>query len=80
MAYDDELKGSLFKNTRKTEPKQPDYTGIVQVDGKKYRMAGWLKEAGPQSKNPGLKFMSISLTKEEEKPKEDPKYSGDVPF
>jgi hypothetical protein len=34
MAYEHkENKGSLFKNDKKEEEKQPDYTGQANVDG-----------------------------------------------
>lgn len=37
--------GSLFKNERKEQEKHPDYTGeIVTPEGKKYRLAAWVKE------------------------------------
>jgi hypothetical protein len=45
MAYEPkELEWSLFKNEKKTEPNQPDYTGRILLNGVSMRMAGWLKQ------------------------------------
>jgi len=49
--------GTLFKNARKTEPKHPDYTGDLVVNGKNYRQAAWLKK----DKN-GKTYMSVAIT------------------
>lgn len=57
MAYDNEKSGVLFRNKQK-EPnsKHPDYTGKLQIDGKEWRLAAWVKE-GAQGK-----FFSLKLT------------------
>jgi uncharacterized protein (DUF736 family) len=63
MQYDNTNKGVLFRDTEKAEgTKKPDYTGKLNVNGKDYRLAGWLKEA----KN-GSKFLSLAIS--EPKPK-----------
>ena len=63
--------GSLFKNTKKTADKQPDYRGeVVTPEGKKYALAAWIKEGKSG------KFFSLKLSEPQEK-KEDP--SG-LPF
>lgn len=51
-----EGQGSLFKNDKKTNDKQPDYSGSIMVDGKAHKLAGWVRE----SKN-GLKFLSLKV-------------------
>jgi hypothetical protein len=54
--------GSLFKNTKKKEDKHPEYTGeIVTPEGKKYRLAAWIKEG----KNG--KFFSLKMSVPQEK-------------
>jgi hypothetical protein len=39
---------SIFKNNKKATEKQPDYTGTAIVDGKKRKIALWIK--GDESK------------------------------
>jgi len=59
--YDDTNRGALFKNDKGDNPNRPDYKGKVNVDGKEYYVSSWIKEAGPNAKNPGAKFLSLSL-------------------
>lgn len=79
--YDNTNKGSLFRNKDKEDPKQPDYTGAVNVNGEEFWFSGWIKTAGPRSKIPGEKFLSVAL-----QPKRDTSPSGsfndddDIPF
>lgn len=51
MAYEQKPGGgSLFKNTKKTTEKQPDYRGeIVTPDGTKFSLAGWIKQSAKGS-------------------------------
>jgi hypothetical protein len=66
---------TLFKNNKKTEASQPDYTGECMQNGKKLRLAAWIKE-GKSGKFFSGK-MSEPLVKREEV---DELPSGDLPF
>jgi len=58
MEYDNTNKGVLFRDAEKAEgSKKPDYTGKLNVNGKDYRLAGWLREA-----KTGTKFLSLSIS------------------
>jgi len=46
----------FFKNSKKTNEKQPDYQGTVNVNGKEMQVSLWIKEA----KN-GNKYFSASF-------------------
>ena len=54
--YDNELRGSLFKNDRKEKETHPDYTGTCQIQGVEYYMNAWVKEA-----KSGKKYFSFSF-------------------
>lgn len=53
--YDNELRGVLFKNTRKTTDKHPDYNGSATIDGEDYWLSAWIKEGKSG------KFMSLAF-------------------
>ena len=73
MAFEQrEGSGALFKNDRKSEPSQPDYTGDATFKGKKVRIAAWIKE-GKKGK-----FMSLSLQDEADKPAPAKRAAGEA--
>lgn len=59
--YDNNLRGALFKNNKRTNEKQPEYTGNCEINGVEYRVSAWVKES--QS---GTKFFSMAYTPKEE--------------
>lgn len=61
MTYDNTNKGTIAKNTRKTQDNHPDITGSINVDGVDYWINGWLKK----NSQDGSTFYSLSV-----KPKE----------
>lgn len=62
MAYDNRNRGTIAKNTRKTEDNHPDIAGQINVDGRDYWLNGWHKT---NSKD-GSSFYSLTV-----KPKQD---------
>ena len=56
MEYDNNNRGSLFKNDRKDDAKFPDYKGSINVDGTDYWLSAWIKIS-----KDGQKFMSLSV-------------------
>lgn len=36
--------GSLYRN-KKEKPTSPDYTGNIEINGKKFRLAGWINKS-----------------------------------
>ena len=52
--YDDTNSGILFFNDEATE-KQPDWTGKFNLDGKEFKLAGWIRH----SKKTGKEFISL---------------------
>ena len=61
MAYDETNRGTLSRNTRKTEDKHPDFSGQINVDGVDYWLSGWVKERNDGSG----KFFSLSVKRKE---------------
>ena len=56
MEYDNNNRGSLFKNDRKDDAKFPDYKGSINVYGTDYWLSAWIKIS-----KDGNKFMSLSV-------------------
>jgi uncharacterized protein (DUF736 family) len=54
--YDNEKRGSLFRNDRKDKDSQPDYNGTCQIEGVEYYMNAWVKES-----KAGKKYFSFSF-------------------
>ena len=79
MAYDDTNTGVLFKKENRSSERAPNYEGNINVDGKDYRLAAWIKE----SSKTGKKFMSLSVSvptkKTESKPEIKPVDLSDIP-
>lgn len=54
--YDNTNSGVLFKNESENE-KAPKYKGKINVGGKEYKLAAWIREG-----KSGAKFMSLKVT------------------
>lgn len=63
--YDNTNRGVLFKDDEPKHEKSPSHTGTLNVDGKEYRLAAWVKES-----KTGRKFFSLAVTPKEEKKEE----------
>ena len=77
MEYDNNNRGSLFKNDRKETDKHPNYKGSLNVAGTDYWISAWIKKS-----KEGSTFMSLSV---EEKGKDNRKKvveidDSDIPF
>ena len=72
--YDNNNRGALFKNNKRTNDKQPEYNGSVEVNNVEYYISAWVKE----SKN-GQKFFSLSFTpKDQQQASVTPSVTEDV--
>ena len=74
------MKGSMFNNTRKNDPKQPDLTGKLKLNGKEYYISGW-----NQKGRNGTPYISLQLAdpetvgKKYQKNKPQPKPTASAP-
>lgn len=55
MAYDDNMKGVLFKAKERKHEKSPEYTGNVVIGGVKYRIAAWVNTSRDGQKYFGIR-------------------------
>ena len=64
MAYEQrDNSGTLFRNDDKRSDKSPDASGTALIDGKQYKIAGWIKEG-----KSGKRFTSLAFTPADEQP------------
>jgi hypothetical protein len=75
MQYDNTNSGVLFKNESENE-KAPAYKGKINVDGKDYELAAWVRE-GKSGKFLSLKVQEPRKAKPEQTIAEMP---DDLPF
>ena len=55
--YDNTNRGVLFRENEKKSDKAPDYKGKLNVEGKEYELAGWIRVS-----KAGNKFLSVSVS------------------
>ncbi len=57
MEYKKENNGFLFKKEDRATEKSPQYEGKINVGGKEYRLAAWIKES-----KAGKKYFSLAIS------------------
>ena len=68
--------GAIFKNDKKTNEKQPDYKGKVNVNGKEMEIALWVKTSSA-----GNSYFSASFSEPYVAPQTQPVVANDdLPF
>ena len=77
--YDNTNTFALFKNDHGDNPKRPNYTGNLNVDGIEFRISGWIREGA------NGKFISgqVQLKEAKTETRSGPAVEGadeDVPF
>lgn len=60
--YDNTDRGALFKNERKTQDNQPDYTGSINVGGAEFYLSAWIR-----TQQSGRKYMSLAVSAKDER-------------
>ena len=64
----------MYKN-RKDKPTQPDYSGNATIDGKKYRLAGWINKS-----KAGGNYLRILITETPAQDLNSPAAQGAMPM
>ena len=88
--------GALFKNERRQHDRQPTHQGNLMVECphckavQEYWLSAWTKTAGPQARNPGMRFFSIAINPKDEQQQqsssggysssENDDFDDDIPF
>lgn len=54
--YDNNNRGSIWKNDKKETDKHPDFTGSLNVDGVEYWVSAWKRRQDQSDKAPALSF------------------------
>jgi uncharacterized protein (DUF736 family) len=54
--FDDTNRGVLFREEKKSEPADRDYSGSINIGGTEYWLSGWIKTS-----KKGSKFLSLSV-------------------
>ena len=60
------VSGGLFVNDRKENERHPDYSGPIEVDGQKLRLAAW-KKAIKTGQNAGQEYLSIAISEPQQR-------------
>ena len=60
--FDDNNRGAIFKNDNKVKDSDRDYSGSIEIEGRKYWLSGWIKTS-----KAGQKYLSLSVKPKEEK-------------
>jgi len=62
LAYDNTNTGIIKRNDKGDNPNRPDYKGSLDVEGKQYWVAGWLR----RRMDDGTPFLSIKIEPKEQ--------------
>ena len=79
-------KGALYRNDKATKPSHPSHTGFADIDGKRYRIAAWVRT----KEGTDERFFSLSFRPAEERSDErreqpkpgrgGPDFDSQIPF
>ena len=58
--YDNNMRGALFYNDKGDNPKRPDMTGNMEINGTKYRVSAWNKTS-----QKGTDFLSFVVEEDD---------------
>jgi uncharacterized protein (DUF736 family) len=80
MTFDPRNSGAIFANDKGDNPKRPDFTGNLDVDGRQFRVSAWWREA----RKDGSRFLSLKIEppaapREQPKPSK-PDFDDSIPF
>jgi hypothetical protein len=68
--------GALFRDERKANEEDRDYSGAINISGTEYWLSGWIK----QSKKTGKKYLSITVKPKEAAAQPKPDFNDEIPW
>ena len=74
--YDETNRWKLFHNGEKKNPKGPDYSGTVNINGVEYKLAGWKTKTS----NGGVMLSGPVTPAEEQQQTRQTQTDDDTPF
>ena len=83
--YDNNNRGSIWKNEDRKSDSHPQFKGSAEVNGVEYWVSGWLRKEGANPKAPAMSF-SFTAKEQQSAPKPTPSPSignddlEDIPF
>ena len=78
--YDNTNTFALFKNDQGDNPKRPNYTGNLNVDGIEFRISGWIREGANGKFISGQVQLKETQGETRSKPAVEGEDLGDLPF
>jgi len=71
--------GALFKNDRKENERDRDYSGTITIEGREYWLSGWIKQ-GKSAKFIGLSAKPKDAAATTSKPAQTKELDDEIPF
>lgn len=78
--YDNTNTFTLFKNDQGDNPKRPNYTGNMNVDGIEFRISGWIRESANGKFISGTVQLKEAKVEARSKPAVEGDDESDLPF
>jgi hypothetical protein len=78
--YDNTNRGAIWKNDNKEKEKQPDFTGVLNVDGVDFNVSAWKRKPGASESAPALSFAIQPKGNAKPQQSSTDKPEEDIPF
>jgi len=77
--YDNNNRGVLFRNEKKTEDKHPDWRGNININGTEFWISGW-KKFTQKGEIVSLSVQPKEKTEPKPAPKQQDNFEDEVPW